>query len=180
VLGETIDELTGKKGLDTAAQGARDAQKQAQELSALQWQRQMAGLQEARGQTQPYLSLYDRIYGTQMAGHQTPVGGMGGSLGGPGSPSFDPTNGMNPYLGLMRPDGTRAPTERAKPTTFGGAVQAAGSSPVYAPIMRGGPSAQQQPQMMPPAQQSPLAAQLRPPAQQNGLEQLLARLRGGV
>jgi hypothetical protein len=83
--GKQYDNLSGKSGMDTAAQGARDAQKQSNELAALQWQRQMQGLQEARGATQPYLSLYDKIYGTQTAGH-VPQGGMGGPLGGGGRP----------------------------------------------------------------------------------------------
>ena len=95
------DTLSGKKGLDTAAQGAREAQAQAQALSQLQWQRQMAGLQEARGQTQPYLSLYDRIYGTQMAGHQTPVAGMNPNMmgGPPGAGGGSPP----PYNQAMAP-----------------------------------------------------------------------------
>lgn len=98
-----VNDISGKKGLETAAQGAREAQAQANALSQLQWQRQMQGLQEARGQTQPYLSLYDKIYGTQMAGHQTPVGGMNPNMmGGPpgaGSGATTPA----PYNQSMAP-----------------------------------------------------------------------------
>jgi hypothetical protein len=103
-----FDSLSGKKGMDTAAQGARDAQTQSRELADLQWQRQMQGLQEARGQTQPYLSLYDRIYGTQMAGNMSPVGGGGGGGGGLGAGS----GALGPRgdgLSSVAPDGSRHP-----------------------------------------------------------------------
>ena len=122
-LSDAFGGLTGKKGYDTAAQGARDAQAQANALSQLQWQRQMQGLQEARGQTQPYLSLYDRIYGTQMAGHQTPVGGAGGmgGMGGPGSDGSGGSGGIGPtkppYYGL----GGAGPTNPPPHYGLGGA-----------------------------------------------------------
>lgn len=92
------NELSGAKGLETAAEGARKAQEQANALSDLQWQRQMQGLSEARGQTQPYLALLDKMYGTQMAGHVTPVGGMGlGTMGGPRA------GGQAPYVQSAAP-----------------------------------------------------------------------------
>lgn len=169
-VGDTIDSVSGRNGLETAAKGAKEAQAQANQLAQLQWQRQMQGLQEARGQTQPYLSLYDRIYGTQMAGHQTPVGGIAPGFGGP-PPGADANGNPSPYSGTLRPDGTRSPTTRAQPTSFGGAAMAATSSPVYAPIMHGSP---------PP--QNPAFPTIQAPNQQqtNPLEQLLMRLRGGV
>ena len=160
-VGDTLNDISGKNGLETAARGAKEAQAEANALAQLQWQRQMAGLQEARGQTQPYLSLYDRIYGTQMAGHQTPVGGMGG--GGdtrPGMGGVQATD-SNAYGGLMRPDGTRGPTERVKPTGFGGGALAATSAPVFAPVMRGTP-----PGSAPP----PPTGQPRVPSQNNGTD----------
>ena len=160
-VGDTLNDISGKNGLETAARGAKEAQAQANALAQLQWQRQMAGLQEARGQTQPYLSLYDRIYGTQMAGHQTPVGGMGPGLGGPGAPGADPSGNPSPYAGLMRPDGTRGPTERVKPTGFGGGALAATSAPAFAPVMRGTP-----PGSAPP----PPTGQPRLPSQNNGTD----------
>lgn len=142
IVGDTIDSISGRDGLETAARGAKEAQAQANALAQLQWMRQMQGLQEARGQTQPYLSLYDKIYGTQMAGHVMPVGGIGaGGAGGLAGPGSGPNGNPNPYSGLMRPDGTRGPTERAKPASFGEAVLAAGSKPVYAPITTGHPPA---------------------------------------
>ena len=57
-----------KLGLDpagpanTAAQGAANAQAQANQLSALQWQRQMTGLQGALGYVGGLQSLYNSIY----------------------------------------------------------------------------------------------------------------------
>lgn len=183
-LSDGVDTLTGKKGLDTAAQGARDAQRQAQELAALQWQRQMQGLGEARGQTQPYLSLYDRIYGTQMAGHQAPVGGMGGGGVGPNGPGAPAslTTGYGPGAtsrpgDLLGPDGTRR-TAGAYAPRFGGAVPS-NPAPITRGVATGAYTGQPMPQQAP-QQLSPLQASLRPPEQQNGLEQLLARLRGGM
>lgn len=141
VVDDAKDSLSGKKGLATAAEGARQAQEQANALAQLQWQRQMQGLQEARGQTQPYLSLYDKIYGTQMAGHVAPVGGLGGSGG--GMPGPDPYSGRG-----ARPDGTTGPT-----TPF--AHPGVNSQPAFAPITRGGPPApgsQQPPPVSTPSQ----------------------------
>lgn len=145
LLGDTIDDVSGRTGLETAAQGAKDAQAQANALSRLQWERQMAGLQEARGQTQPYLSLYDKIYGTQMAGRQAPVTGMGAGWSGPMPPGSGPPGGRaarpgqpgpNTYNGPMiyehqgPPDATHAPimrTGQPAPTSgSGGGVPSPG------------------------------------------------------
>ncbi len=170
LVGDTIDEVSGRKGLNEAAQGARDAQEQARALAELQWQRQMQGLQEARGQTQPYLSLYDRIYGTQMAGNVTRVPGLsppGQATSGPapsGQAAPWPT-GPNEQSAVS-PDGTRHPFT-------GGGMQA--------PVMRGRPPA---PGYVPPPvspaptsnAQPPRALQTQPP----GLQDLLRRLRGGA
>lgn len=176
-LGDTIDELSGKRGMDTAAQGARDAQRQANELAQLQWQRQMQGLQEARGQTQPYLSLYDKIYGTQMAGRPNPVGGAGGGLGMP-PPGAAGANHPSPYSGTLRPDGTRNPTERPTQVGFGGSPSTT-ARPVYAPITRGKPTGAYNGQPAPAqaaTQSQPIA--LGPPSAQqaNPLEQYLRSL----
>lgn len=135
VATEAVNDLSGKKGLETAAQGAREAQAQANALAQLQWQRQMQGLQEARGQTQPYLSLYDKIYGTQMAGKQTPVGGLsipGGGTPPPGAPQYRPDGLPDPYdtwRGVL-PDGTRAPASTKPPGE---------RNPTFAPVMVGRP-----------------------------------------
>lgn len=51
------------QGYDTAAAGARAAQSQANDLSALQWQRQMGGLQGALGYVGGLQQLYNSIYG---------------------------------------------------------------------------------------------------------------------
>lgn len=162
-LGDTIDEISGKKGLDTAAQGAREAQKQANYLSDLQWQRQMQGLQEARGQTQPYLSLLDKMYGTQMAGHVAPVGGLGvggprgmGGMSGIGEPGGG--GGPGQPVGLLGPDGTRHAPATGGGLAFGLAQYASQAN--RPPIMRGSPPAQgptpppSPPQGMVPLQQS--------------------------
>lgn len=67
ILGDTIDSVSGRDGLKTAAEGAKAAQAQAQALADLQWQRQMEGLQRAQMPLNNYRSLYDRIYGTSTA-----------------------------------------------------------------------------------------------------------------
>ncbi len=180
-----LDSLSGKKGLDEAAQGARDAQTQANALAQLQWERQMAGLNEARGQTQPYLSLYDKIYGTQMAGHQTPVGGMGGLNGaggvnGTGVTADGKATGNGPYGNgstvfdhpAPSPSGVLSSGRPAPRATFGEyTIADTRSTPTYAPIMRTSHDATQ------PSPGSTMT--LRPPTQQETLDQLLARLRGG-
>lgn len=54
--------LDPKANADIAVQGAKDAQAQANALSALQWQRQMAGLGQAQGFVNNLQSLYNSIY----------------------------------------------------------------------------------------------------------------------
>lgn len=98
IIGDTIKGLTGQPGLETGAAGARAAQEQAKALSELQWQRQMQGLDQARGQTQPYLSLYDKIYGTKTAGQGMPGPGGGGMPG----PMMTPGRSAEPRLGDPR------------------------------------------------------------------------------
>jgi hypothetical protein len=92
--GGAMDKLSGKSGLDTAAQGARDAQSQANALSELQWQRQMQGLQQALGMMNPSQSLYDRIYGTNTAqtrnAQAVPPGGVNGPSQAPYNQSMAP------------------------------------------------------------------------------------------
>jgi hypothetical protein len=65
-------------GYDTAAAGARAAQADANALSNLQWQRQMAGLQQAQGYTNQLQSLYNSLY---SPGGDTPAAGGLGSMG---------------------------------------------------------------------------------------------------
>jgi type II secretory pathway pseudopilin PulG len=65
--------LDPSQGYDTAAAGAKQAQQQANALSQLQWQRQMAGLQGALGYVGNLQSLYNSLYGP--GGGQTAPGG---------------------------------------------------------------------------------------------------------
>lgn len=187
--------LTGQKGLETAAAGARDAQKQANALADLQWQRQMMGLQEARGQTQPYLSLYDKIYGTRMAGNVTPVAGLQpppGS-GGPGGPAGagtpppgsgriapDPNRGVGAavyQIGGGRGPGPGGYTFPQSQRGFGEALyNAGGSTPAYAPPTTGRP-----PGAPPPVSGAGGGAQVNfnqplTPAQPNGMNNGIAQL----
>ena len=60
--------LDPSKGYDTAAAGARQAQQQANALSDLQWQRQMAGLQQAQGAANQFQSLFNSVYGGPQGG----------------------------------------------------------------------------------------------------------------
>lgn len=149
------DTISGKRGYDTAAQGARDAQKQANYLSDLQWQRQMQGLQEARGQTQPYLSLYDKIYNTQTAGRAAPVGGLGvgGPRGGAGMAGMSNMpgggSGPDPYAGRGAvPGGGPTPIAPGHSgLSMFDAIRFRDSKPVYAPVVQGGPPSGQAAQM---------------------------------
>jgi hypothetical protein len=140
VLSDGYNAMSGKKGLDTAAAGAREAQAQANALAQLQWQRQMQGLQEARGQTQPYLSLYDKIYGTQTAGRMTPVGGMAPGMDG-GPRSAQPDRGASPAATPFRSLGVdiNKPVGSAWDMINKGVASVANSQPAQAPIMRGTP-----------------------------------------
>lgn len=104
--GSGLDVLDPARGYNTAAQGATNAQAQANSLSDLQWQRQMGGLQQAQGYTGQLQDLYNSIYGgpggataaggmqpTKPGGWQTPpasqmtLAGLGGGVPGstPGS-----------------------------------------------------------------------------------------------
>jgi hypothetical protein len=73
--------LDPSQGYDTAAAGARDAQKQANALSDLQWQRQMQGLGQAQGYTNQLQSLYNSLY--SPGGGQAAAGGMQSLQAGP-------------------------------------------------------------------------------------------------
>ena len=86
-------------GYSTAAQGAFNAQAQATNLSNLQWQRQMQGLQQATGYTNQMQSLYNSLYGG--GGGQAAPGGMQaipqGRGGAPGSDMLlGPPGGLPP------------------------------------------------------------------------------------
>lgn len=78
VIGGTINSIVNPSaGYDTAAQGAKNAQAQANQLSALQWNRQMAGLTGALGFTNSLQQLYNSLYGPgggrAAAGGNTPM-----------------------------------------------------------------------------------------------------------
>ena len=60
--------INPKSGSDTAAGGMAAGAAEARQLSQLEWQRQMQGLDRAHAALNPYRSLYDSIYGTQTAG----------------------------------------------------------------------------------------------------------------
>ena len=74
-------QAAGMLGMDpnqpyaTAAQGAKDAQAQANALSQLQWERQMAGLGQAQGFVNNLQSLYNSIY--SPGGGAPAMGGQG-------------------------------------------------------------------------------------------------------
>ncbi len=101
--------LDPSQGYDTAAAGAKQAQQQANQLSDLQWQRQMQGLQQAQGYTNQLQSLYNSIYspggGQAAAGGQTQ--GMLQSMGGPGG-AGGPGGGMGMTLPPPGPPTTPA------------------------------------------------------------------------
>ena len=63
-----INGFDANKGAVTAATGMQEASDQAQQLSQLEWDRQMQGLAQAHADLNPYRSTYDSIYGTQTAG----------------------------------------------------------------------------------------------------------------
>ena len=74
IVGDPGDLMNlGGTGYQTAAQAAKDAQTQANALSALQWQRQMQGLQGAMGYVGGLQNLYNSIYGG-AGGHAAPGG----------------------------------------------------------------------------------------------------------
>lgn len=64
------DHLDPGKGYDTAAQGAQQGSAMSGADAALQYQRQMQGLNASLQQINGYKSLYDQLYGTHTA--QTP------------------------------------------------------------------------------------------------------------
>jgi hypothetical protein len=84
-----FDYLNPARGYDTASGAAKDAQKQANALSSLQWDRQMQGLQHAEGYTNQLQDLYNSLYGG--GGHPAPGGvptpGYGAAPGATGSGS---------------------------------------------------------------------------------------------
>ena len=174
-FGGAMDSLSGKRGLDEAAQGARNAQTQANQLAELQWQRQMEGLQRALGMMNPSQSLYDRIYGTNTAQTRNPQAGGygmpgagGGGAAGTGTDANGKATGKGPYGDgtsvfdhpAPRPDGTMSSGSPAPRATLGGyTIADTQSTPTYAPIMRGGPSSAGIPPQAPPGS----AMTLRPP-----------------
>ncbi len=82
-------------GYDTAAKGARAAQTDANNLSNLQWQRQMAGLGEAQGYTNQLQGLYNSMY---SPGGGAPAAGGLGSLGAGPSGGGAPAGGAGMLL----------------------------------------------------------------------------------
>lgn len=88
-------------GYDTAAAGAKAAQADAAKLSDLQWQRQMAGLQQAQGYTNQLQQLYNSIYspggGAPAAGGLSSLAPMaGGGQGGGASMLMGPPTQPGP------------------------------------------------------------------------------------
>lgn len=84
--------LDPSQGYDTAAAGAREAQNQANQLSDLQWQRQMAGLQQAQGYTNQLQALYNSLY--------SPGGGAPAA----GGLSAAAMNAPSPGAGMLLPN----------------------------------------------------------------------------
>lgn len=64
VIGGTLNSIVNPAaGYETAAKGAQNAAQQANQLSALQWNRQMAGLTGALGSVNSLQQLYNSLYG---------------------------------------------------------------------------------------------------------------------
>ncbi len=104
--------LDPSQGYDTAAAGAKQAQQQANQLSDLQWQRQMQGLGQAQGYTNQLQSLYNSMY--SPGGGQAAAGGM---------PAGGAMQAMGPQAGadmMMSHGGQQNPNPG--PATGGGGV----------------------------------------------------------
>lgn len=79
IVGDPGDVMNlGGSGYDKAIAGAQAAQQQANALSALQWQRQMTGLNGALGYVNNMQSLYNSLYGrgSGPAGRIAPGGSI--------------------------------------------------------------------------------------------------------
>lgn len=101
--GNPLSPLLGMVGMDagspygTLAAGLDQASQDAKQMSALQWQRQMAGLSRALGYTQQSQDLFNNIYG-----HPGPA--PGGTLPqGVSAPTAQASGpGLQAYLGRGR------------------------------------------------------------------------------
>jgi hypothetical protein len=106
-LGAVKQALDPATGYQTAAAGAKAAQAQSNQLSDLQWQRQMQGLQQSQGYNNQLQSLYNSLY---TPGHgQAAPGGMS-TL-----PSANPGMGMT--MASMQPPSATPPPGAPKPST---------------------------------------------------------------
>lgn len=140
------NELSGAKGLETAAAGAERASADAKALSDLQWQRQMEGLQRAVGQMDSSQSLYNRIYGgnTALPSAQwlqsAPKAPLSAAPPPAGQFSPVPPNGGQFAPGLNQPARSRVEDYLTRTRAAGSPAQAAGpgpSSPMPASLGQG-------------------------------------------
>jgi hypothetical protein len=98
-----LSPLLGMVGMDagspygTLAAGLDQASQDAKQMSALQWQRQMAGLSRALGYVQNSQNLFNNIYG---GGRPAPGATLPQGISAPTGQSTGP--GLQAYLGRGR------------------------------------------------------------------------------